>query len=67
MIESRLSRFVKREVVAAPHAPPDGRCPGRISFVALLLSGAGGQFGIANTGIISKDRLDGNRKARVGR
>ena len=23
MIESRLSRFVKREVVAAPHAPHD--------------------------------------------
>jgi hypothetical protein len=64
MTESRLSRFARREVVA-PHAPPDGQCPGGTSFAAPPLF----RWPIphCHTVIISKDRLGGNRKTRVGR
>lgn len=67
MTESGLSRFVRREVAAAPHASPDVQCAGNMSFATMLLSRAWGQFSIANTVIISKDRLGSNRKTRAGR
>jgi hypothetical protein len=65
MIESRLSRFVKREVVVAPHAPPDGRCPSGMSFAATLLFPWPIQH--CQHWHHLENRLDGNRTARAGR